>query len=299
MTDHLTSVFRGARHCPRRRPLVPLWLLLSLPLAAGVPGQTQGGGPQSPPPADPLPKILAKANEYCRRLGTASLSFICRERIDERQFSPPLRIFSALASGEPKRVTRVTLEYDYQLTRKGESIEEKRILLKENKQSRNEPDAALKTKLYKHQNLVFGPVGLLSEYWQPRHSYTYLGEQKVEGEKVFLVEAAAAGRPEPNLVYGKAWIRQKDFAIVKIEWDQRCLGNYDQILEMAKTIGHQAEPRISVIGYYGIEKNGIRFPDRLAIREDYGSTRGTFRVSETTVLYTDYKFFVVETEVRY
>ena len=77
------------------------------------------------------------------------------------------------------------------------------------------------------------------------------------------------------------------------------MGNYDQILEMAKTLGHQAEPRMSVIGYFGIEKNGIRFPDRLAIREDYGSTRGTFRISETTVLYTDYKFFVVETEVRY
>lgn len=252
--------------------------------AASVPGRTQGGGPQSLPVANPLPQILAKAKEYCRRLGTASLYFVCRERIDERQFSPPLRILSTLASGEPKRVTRVILEYDYQLIREGESIEEKRILLKENKQSRNIPDAALKTKLYKHKNLVFGPVGLLSEYWQPRHSYTYLGEQQVEREKVFMVEAAPAGRPEPNLVYGKAWIRQKDFAIVKLEWDQRCLGNYDQVLEMAKTLGHQAEPRMSVIGYYGIEKNGIRFPDRLAIHENYGSTRGTLRVSETTVL---------------
>ena len=45
---------------------------------------------------------------------------------------------------------------------------------------------------------------------------------------------------------------------------------------------------------YGVEKSGIRFPDRLTSREESWSTRGT-----SSDRYEDYKFFVVETEVKY
>jgi hypothetical protein len=247
---------------------------------------------------DPLPQILEKSREYCRRLGASSLYFVCREKIDEKQYNPPLVLQSNAASALAK-LTRVLLEYDYQLVRKGESVEEQRTLLKEGKEPRNEPGAELKTRLYKHKNLVFGPGGLLSEYWQPRHAYAYAGEDLVGKDDTYVIEAGPAGSPEPDLVYGKAWVRKKDFAIVKIEWDQRSLGNYDQVLAMAERIGHQAAPRLSVACTYGIEKNGIRFPDKMTIREEYWSTRGTYRVSETTVRYEDYRFFIVETEVKY
>jgi hypothetical protein len=269
-------------------------LLSGTALSARAPADPQAG-----PAADLLERILEKTEIYCRRLGKVSLDFVCRERIDERQFDPPRQMSGVSGPASLRRVTSVSLEYDYQLIRKGESIEEKRTLLMEDKQPRNEPDAALKTRLYKHRHLVFGPVGLLSEFWQPKHTYAYLGEEKVDGEKAYVIEASPAGPAEPGLVYGKAWIRQKDFAIVKIEWDQRSLGNYDMILGMAKTLGRQAEPQVSIVGYYGLEKNGIRFPDRLVVHEDYRSTRGTFRVSEATVRYGSYRFFVVDTEVRY
>lgn len=274
-------------------------LILGLPLLTAAIGGSPIVMRQDSLPTDPLPRILEKTREYCQRLGAASLYFICRERIDERQFSPPLRIFSTVASGGARHVSSLSLEYDYQLIRKGESIEEKRILVRENRQPRNEPDAVLKTKIYKHKYLVFGPVGLLGEYWQPRHSYSYLGEDTVDKEKAFIIEAKPSGFQEPNLLYGKVWVREKDFAIVKIEWDQRSLGNFERVEKTAELIGHGAEPRVSIVGIYGVEKNGIRFLSRLVIREDYESERGTYRVSETAVLYKDYKFFVVETEVRY
>jgi hypothetical protein len=274
--------------------LVLLALLAGTALVARAPADPQAG-----PAADLLERILEKTEIYCRRLGRVSLHFICRERIEERQFDPPRQIAGVTTPSPRRRVTSVSLEYDYQLIRKGESIEEKRTLLVEDDQPRNEPGAVLKTRLYKHKYLVFGPGGLLSEFWQPKHAYTYLGEETVDGDKAYVIEASPAGPAEPNLIYGKAWIRQKDFAVVKIEWDQRSLGNYDMILMMAKTLGHQAEPQVSVVGYYGVEKNGIRFPDRLVIREDYRSTRGIHRYSEATVRYEDYRFFVVETEVRY
>jgi len=277
-------------------------LALGLGLAAlALPAAVERSSARSPALSqeqDPLPRILERTREYCRRLGASSLYFVCREKIDERQYDPPLVILSN-ASAPRAKLTRVLLEYDYQLVRKGESVEEQRVLLKENKQPRNEPGAKLKTRLYKHKNLVFGPGGLLSDYWQPRHAYTYAGEDFIGKDETFVVEAAPAGTSEAHLVYGRAWIRKKDFAIVKIEWDQRCLDNYDQVLAMARRIGHQAEPRLSVACTYGVEKNGIRFPDKLTIREEYWSTRGTYRVSETTVRYEDYRFFIVETEVTY
>jgi hypothetical protein len=245
---------------------------------------------------DPLPAILEKAKAYCDRLERVSLYFVCREEIDERQFDPPMRLF---ALGGPGRVTRVSLEYDYQLVRNGGSIEEKRVLLKENGRPRNEPNASLKTKLYKHRNLIFGPVGLFGGDLQPRHAYRYLGEDKVDKERTFLIEAQPSGFPDPGLLYGKAWIRARDYAIVKIEWDQRSLTDLEAVKRMAGSIGHEASPRISIVGVYGIEKNGIRFLSHVTVHEDYDSRIGVFRVSQTEVQYKGYKFFVVETEVRY
>jgi hypothetical protein len=267
-----------------------LGLLLFLLLRAPVPAK------QTVQPADQLPRILEKTRAYCDRLERMSLYFVCREQIDERQFDPPIKLFSLGGSG---RTTRVALEYDYQLVRKGDSIEEKRVLLKENGRPRHEPDAPLKTKLYKHRYLVFGPLGLLSEYWQSRHVYRYLGEDQVDKEKAFVIEAQPSGSPEPNLLYGKVWVREKDFAIVKIEWDQRSISDLEAVRRMARSIGHDATPRISIVGVYGVEKNGIRFLSELTVHEDYDSRMGIHRASQTEIRYGDYKFFVVETEVRY
>jgi hypothetical protein len=273
-------------------------VLLAL-LGVAAPGGSPAAAAQDVPVSDLLERILEKTELYSRRLGKVSLDFVCRERIEERLFEPPRLISAVTTSGSSRRVTSVSLEYDFQLIRKGDTIEEKRTLLREGKEPRNDPDAALKTRIYKHKYLVFGPGGFFSEYWQPKHRYTLLGEEEVEGEAAYLVEAGPAGPEEPGLIYGKAWVRKRDFAIVKIEWDRRSLGNYPMILATAKSIGPQVEPRVSVVGYYGVEKNGIRFPDRLVIHEDYRSTKGIHRYSEATVRYMDYRFFIVETEVRY
>jgi hypothetical protein len=298
--NRITGDVGGAGFRVSRRPLCALALLAGLAFLGLALERTPAAEQKSLPAADPLPRILEKTRDYCNRLETASLYFVCRERIEERQYSPPLSFsFASSATGGPRHVIGVSLEYDYQLVRTGATIGEKRTLLREGGQPRNEPNAPLRTKLYKHKYLVFGPVGLLGGYWQPRHLYAYLGEDVVDKEKAFLIEARPAGPPEPDLLYGKVWVRKKDFAIVKIEWDQTCLGHFEKVQQMAEMIGHGAEPKISIICLYGIEKNGIRFPSGLTTREDYDSKKGLFRVSEATVVYRDYRFFIVETEVRY
>jgi hypothetical protein len=50
---------------------------------------------------------------------------------------------------------------------------------------------------------------------------------------------------------------------------------------------------------YGIEKNGIRFPSRQYIEEIFLSPSGKKHTKyEVDIVYDNYKFFIVETEVR-
>jgi hypothetical protein len=250
-------------------------------------------------PGDPLPRILERTREYCRKLGSASLNFVCAECVEAHEYSPPIRLFSTTPTGGVRRVKSESFVYDYQLVASGTSIKETRTLVRENGEPRDEKNATIQTRIFKHENLIFGPVGLLSEYWQPRHAYSYIGEDRSGGVKAFLVEAGPSGPPEPGHLYGKVWVSQDDFSVLKIEWDQKSLGNFPMIERMARSIGPDTVPGIVLTAEYGVEKNGIRFPSQVTILEDYLNIKGTVRLSETTIVYKDYKFFTVDTNVRY
>ncbi|MBP1768405.1 MAG: hypothetical protein H6P98_2520, partial [Candidatus Aminicenantes bacterium] len=61
-----------------------------------------------------------------------------------------------------------------------------------------------------------------------------------------------------------------------------------------------SELAVSLITEYGFEKNGIRFPSRDYSEEAYIKPDGKkFVRSRTSVVYKDYKFFIVETDVKY
>lgn len=284
----------GRRRNISLRLLISLGVLVVAALVLRLPVQAQE--PASGLALDPM--ILEKAREYCQRLGRIPLYFVCTEQIDEREYSPPLKVLGPYPSARG-RVKRQSLVYDYQLIRSGGSFQEKRTLLRENGRACHEEDAPLKTRVFKHKFMISGPDSLFSEYGQTHHRYKFLGEENVGKERALLIEALPIGAPQANLLYGKVWIRKNDSAILKIEWDQYCLGGFDRAARMAESLGGNAKPSISVVCLYGIEKNGIRFPDRLTIKEDYQSLRGILRVSETTVLYKDYRFFTVETDVRF
>lgn len=60
-----------------------------------------------------------------------------------------------------------------------------------------------------------------------------------------------------------------------------------------------ARPSINFISEYAYEKNGIRFPSQYLVKEEYiHPGMGRILVSETKVVYNDYRFFIVETEVE-
>lgn len=253
-----------------------------------------------------LETILKKCADYCEKLSNSALFFVCRETIKEEiHFSTPVAVRTVTSSGSyevrsggGQNVEKNTYVYDYQLIRKENRIKESRILLKENGKKKNEKNAPLKTKIFEHKNVIMGPIGLLSEYWQQYHDYNIVKEEKFKGEKVIVIEAVPKYGLKLNQLFGKIWVRKSDFSILKIEWNQQAIENYEKIEEIAKKLG--AEPLITLVSEYAFEKKGIRFPSRYSIKEVYiVRGRRRFLRSEKTVTYEDYKFFTVETEVIY
>ena len=148
------------------------------------------------------------------------------------------------------------------------------------------------------ENALFGPVGLFSANQQARHHYGIGAEELVEGKKVLVVDAVPRPPLDPAHVVGRVWILEGDASILKIEWNQTSVGNFEVIRDIARKL--KAEPMLVSTTEYRVEKNGIRFPSRDTTEEAY-LLKNDKRVvrSKTTILYQDYKFFTVETEVRY
>jgi outer membrane lipoprotein-sorting protein len=236
--------------------------------------------------ADPsrLAAILKKSEEYCQRLDQAALDFVCLEEVTEmtRYYTPHTDIYL----------------YDYQFSRKDQETKEKRNLISVNGEKANIRDSSLNTVMFQYRNVLFGPVGLLSQAWQAYHDFKLFGEDTINKEKAVVVEA----KPKPFLLtphcYGKIWIKEEDGSVLKIVWDQRSLGNFPSVEEWAKI--HDAEPQITAYSEYGFEKNGLRFPSRSYTENAYiEKDKRKFVNAEISILYKNYKFFTVETEIKY
>jgi len=63
---------------------------------------------------------------------------------------------------------------------------------------------------------------------------------------------------------------------------------------------HKVTPRITIINEYDVVKNGVRFPSRVYYEEAYKGARDTVIIqSQAAVIFKDYKFYDVKTDVKY
>jgi hypothetical protein len=213
-----------------------------------------------------LETILKKCAEYSERLSHSFLFFVCKEKITERISSR--HTIAPKGFGGSRHTYTGTAKnvfvYDYQLYRKGKDVKERRTLIEENGKKKHEENAPLKTRAFEHENVVLGPIGLLSSYWQTFHDYRIIKEKKFKGDKTVMLEAVLKPEYTFHHLSGKIWVRKSDFCILKIEWFQHSIRGYEHVEETAKKL--RAEPRLTLLAEYG-----------------------------TVVLYDDYKFFTVET----
>jgi hypothetical protein len=254
-----------------------------------------------------LSTVLNRALRYCRRLEKAALDFVCLEEISEKidlsrdkedEIYVPLNAGISTQIKIAKRKQENTYLFDFQFTRKGELKKENRNLLEKNGKPVKEKDAELETSVVQVHNVLFGPLGLLSENWQGYHDYQLVGEEEVQGEKVAIIDSTPKSALSGAHGFGRAWVKVADGSVLKIEWKPESIPGID-ILE-ARARRYHSELSVSLITEYGFEKNGIRFPSRDYSEEAYLKPDGKkFIRSRTSVIYRDYKFFTVETDIKY
>jgi hypothetical protein len=231
-----------------------------------------------------LAALLKKSADYCQRLDKAALDFVCLEEVTElsRYYTPQTDVYL----------------YDYQFIRKDKETKEKRNLIAVNREKTNIQDSSLHSVMFQYKNVLFGPVGLLSQAWQEYHDFKLIGEEIINGEKAAIVEATPGRLLSEPHCYGKIWIKEDDGSVLKIVWDQKSLRNFQGVEEWAKI--HDAEPQITAFSEYGFEKNGLRFPSRNYSENAYiKKNKQKFVNAEISVVYKKYKFFTVETEIKY
>ncbi len=240
--------------------------------------------------------ILEKCAEYCERLENVALYFVCKETMKEEIYK-----------SNPRRsnLERNVYVYDYQLVKKGEKIDETRLLLRENGKRKNEKNAPIKTKRFYSKRPVFGPIGLMGKKWQDNYDYKIIEEETIKRREVFVIEAKPKKTIEGKPNYGKIWVDKKDFSVLRIEIEQTSLAGFESF-EKKIILDRNVLPFITITHDYFIEKKGIRFPSKTVFDEKHerAGRRGIGikvkeRVSKTIIIYDKYKFFIVETEVKY
>lgn len=289
-------------------------LILAL-LSSPIRSQTADSNSTS---QEELESILKHCAEYCERLSFALLDFVCTERINEEIVgpdTPPRQKNLRRGRPTPRKINlwikyffdeskqRINeFVYDYQLIRKKNKILERRTLIKKNGKKKKDNRAVLETR-FAHRNVIFGPIGLLCEATQNQHRYKILKKEILDGAVTYVIEAVPKAESSLNQLYGKIWIREKDYAILKIEWYEESVEGYVPLKELANEA--LLQPEFIVTTEYAYEKKGIRFPSKHQLTEFYksylqyliGSRTKKYFKSKKEVEYTDYKFFSVETEV--
>jgi hypothetical protein len=253
-----------------------------------------------------LKKILETAGDYCEKLKTMALYFICHENIKEKTYEFEKTILFRRGTGEPRRLVpladlravktiKSSYIYDYQMIKKGDDFKEKRDLLEENGKKRNKKDVELQTVRMSAKYLVFGPVGFLSKSWQPHFRYEIVGVEILNKKKAIVIRAVPQEITEENYCFGRIWLDEGDSSILRIEWEPQSIVHLKETVE--SSIG-ELKRKIAWTVTYDIVKNGVRFPGAQSIKEIYITKNGKEHVKyEAEHVYDNYRYFTVETEV--
>jgi hypothetical protein len=247
----------------------------------------------------------------CVRMDKAALDFVCLEKVKEESNTrkgpvgtavmPGYDIWgrsvgTATKSAPPDNFNTLTSFYNYMYVRKGATVTEKRDLLKKNGEEIEQENARITTRHFKFNDIFSGPSMLFGEAAAAEHEYKFIENDKIKREPVIVVSCEAKPGRDGKPLAGEAWVRVKDGAVLRIEWDPSSFSGYKEVEAIAEELG--MNPSITSETEFGIERNGIRFPTRDRTEETYKKGSMTFTRSTVTVTYDDYKFFIVETGVE-
>lgn len=262
-----------------------------------------------------LRMILDQCAEYCDRLTGLALDFICEETIKEIHYnfgtgggwlgiasvlpSPPgvpsKIIMASTPLFDPELTKKNSYVCDYLLVKKGEKLEERRILLQEDGRKLPDRETLLEEKKFSILRPFFAPIRLLDRNRQPLFNYSIIKEEKVNNKKAYLIDAVPKSADAAGIQYGRLWVDVENFQILQCEIDGIPFEGYDDILE--DCIHFYVEPFFTTTYLYQIERKGILYPSRAEIRVIYKTANKTkLKKMKTEITYKKYKIFMVETE---
>ncbi len=265
-------------------------------------------------PEPELARLLAGAAGYCAKLERAALEFICRERIGETHYnfaSDPKWLAIMVGSREtgeiirrqyfpqwdPQKTIKSDYVCDYLYVRRGDRIEERRVVLEDD--GRKMPDRAtlLEEKRFTALDPVLAAVELLGRERQALFNYRVIGRTDIQGRSAAILEAIPRSGNSRGVEYAKVWIDAENFQILRSEVQGIPIEGYDDVLR--DSVQFPVRPYLLTTHTYEFEKNGIRFPGRSVIRVEYPK-QGVFTKDRTLKLkidmkYDKYQFFSVET----
>ena len=215
--------------------------------------------------------VLAKAANYCKRLNSVVLDFVCQEHIHER-FYFNFRQGKFFATNLIETDAENHFLYDYQMIRRNKETREIRNLLKINDKSYEPKEAPLFRTRFSHERVIFGPIGLLDASWQPCFDFKLLDQTSWNGIQAVVVEAVPNGLKKVQHLYGKIWIDADHGSVLRIEWASKSLGGYNDLKRLSKKF--RANAVITFVSEYAHKIEGLRFPSSYSITEKYVLTEG-------------------------
>jgi hypothetical protein len=300
------------------RTIFTLLLIICISSGASL-GADQDRVPEQIDPFQ-LALTLKSAREYGRRLERAALDFVCREEVSELidltrdtsqslvERNPTAAVISGernpyqrpdikFNTGQPKKGHQNAYIYDYQMTRQAGEVREKRVLLEKNGKKAKDKQGAQPTLTYQYAEILLAAARLIDERYEEYYDYRLVREDRLGDEDVWVLAVSprlAAG----GYLGGSLWLRRRDYAILKVDWDPSTFGNYQNILKRAEA--YKARPRVVSRTEFAVEKNGLLFPSLDLTEEAYvQGDDDVFLRARTRVAYLDYRFFTVETEAEF
>jgi hypothetical protein len=257
-----------------------------------------------------LNRILTHTADYCEKVKKMALHYVCKEEIFIKKYFyrekevlkriPGASTTALTTKLEVKGSRKVSFIYDYQLIRKfGEMTEQRKLLVIDGKNKKKESNQLTNIRLkYFSKYVVYGPVGFLSKFWQNYFDYEIIGKDSIKGKKAIIIQAYPNTARQENYNIARIWINYIDYSIMRIEWEPLSIQDYEEEIVRFPTGEYKKTIIWNVI--YGIEEKGVRFPNKQTIHEIFINEKNEKIIQEEIIFhYTDYKFFIVETDVRF
>jgi len=251
---------------------------------------------------DLLNKYLAGSAEYCKKLKGEAFHFYCKEKI---LFERDEFILESTRRGNLKRRRSSTKSYfDYQLIQESGKLKERRRLISD-KVADVEMDPSELLLSFLSEKAVFGPNSILDQARQSNFNYKILEYKKTKENDLVIIKAIPKIPGKTFFLSAEVYIDKKNFSIRKIVATPVFIKGYENMKRTASYFKTRLFLDCEI--RFDQSYKGLFFPTLITITERYKGgpvvNRNTgskgWEKSKTTFKYYEYRFFDVDTEVKF